>query len=103
MRCLVRSFCQRCVVSSVNLGKVTYMLERKAGVLPEQVEQTFAALGVTVADLTVDHVPAWPRLLKTIDASSRAAQTAAGVTKATSLSLADLACLASPRNANYPC
>lgn len=84
----------RSVCTSVNFGEVIYKLNQKAGSSPAQTEQAFRnALRVQVDVVDVAVVRHFADLKK-IDADSRQAQRAAGVTQVKSLSLADMTCLA---------
>jgi PIN domain nuclease of toxin-antitoxin system len=84
----------RARITSVNLGEVFYVVERDAGVPPEDVEAALASLGVRAEPLAVEAARTFPRL-KAADAQSRQAQLASGTprTKVKSLSLGDLCCL----------
>jgi PIN domain nuclease of toxin-antitoxin system len=95
------SVLNRCVVSSVNFGEVLDMLARKTGRAAQVTEQTFVRLGVKIENVGIDDVRAWP-VLKDVDAASRAAQTAAGLSKVKSLSLTDLTYLGFAEHRHLP-
>jgi len=86
------SMVSRAVVTSVNMGEVLYKLDQRAGMTAASTEHLFTrvlGLQVDAVDLAVTrHYPE----LKRIDARSRVAQTVG--TTPSSLSLADMTCLA---------
>lgn len=84
----------RCEVTAVNFGEVCYKLHQKSGMSAERTTHVFTqVLKVAVKPVELNHARCFPDL-KTIDAASRAAQQATGVTVIKSLSLADITCLA---------
>jgi PIN domain nuclease of toxin-antitoxin system len=82
----------RLVVTSVNFGEVLYKLHQKAGIAPTMTEAVMVSIGVVVEAVELAHVRHFADL-KQIDAASRQAQEAAGVTAVRSLSSADMTCL----------
>jgi PIN domain nuclease of toxin-antitoxin system len=89
------SVLSRSRITSVNFGEVLYKLKEMSGADPARVEQALTAAGVSVEPFELPDARHFPEL-KRIDLLSRDSQRAAGVVpeKITSLSLADMACLA---------
>lgn len=90
----------RSIITSVNLGEVVYKLEQKAGMSAARTESLFVALGVVAVPVDVATARQFPEL-KRIDAASRSHQTS-GLSKLTSLSLADMCCLGYARAYDLP-